>query len=100
MSETRSNGRIWAEGFARAIPWAIVFSAAFLLTMGVFLGVLKPELKKAITFAEQSAVSATMHTVFDDEALRKNTKEAIAYAVKTVDQELVEPHKKLTSAKK
>lgn len=98
MSE-KSYGSILAESFVRAIPWAVVFSAAYFITMGIFLGVLKPEIKKAIAFAEQTAISATVHTVLDNEALKKDAKEAIEYAVKTVDRELVVPHKRLANAK-
>jgi hypothetical protein len=99
----KSYGQLLIEGIVRAIPWAIVFSLAFLITMKTFMGMLGHEVKEAIDFTAQTAVSASMNAVLSSEVfprIKQNTKEAIEYAVHTVNRELVAQYAKPISAKK
>ncbi len=83
----KSIGRIVAEAFAQAIPWAIVFTAAAVLTAQVVMNMARQEAKEAIEFTAKTAVRETVHLVLNDEAiheqlwplLKQNVKEAIEY---------------------
>jgi cytochrome P450 len=99
----KSYGQLLIEGIVRAIPWAIVFSLAFLITMKIFMGMLGQEVKEAIDFTAQTAVSASMNAVLSSEVfpkIKQNAKEAIEYTVHTVNRELVAQYVKPISAKK
>ena len=99
----KSYGQLLIEGIVRAIPWAIVFSLAFLITMKVFMGMLGQEVKEAIDFTSKTAISASMNAVLSSDVfpkIKQNTKEAIEYTVHTLDRELVAEYVKPVSGKK
>jgi len=99
----KSYGQILTEGIVRAIPWALVFSLFFLITMKIFLTMVGHEIKKTIDFAARSAIHTSMNAVLDSEVfpkIKQNTKEAIEYTVDTVNRELVASYVKPIRAKK
>lgn len=99
----KSYGQLLLEGIVRAIPWALVFSLTFLITMKIFMAMLGQEVKKAIDFTAKTAVSTSLNTVLSSSVfpkVKQNTKEAIEYTVHTVNRELVAPYGKPISAKK
>ena len=99
----KSYGQLLTEGVVRAVPWAIVFSLAFLITMKIFMGMLDKEVKKAIDLTAKTAVNAAMNVVLSSEVfpkIKQNTKEAIEYTVQTVNSELVAHYVKPISGKK
>ena len=99
----KSYGQLLTEGIVRAIPWAIVFSLAFLITMKIFMGMLGQEVKKAIDLTAKIAVNTSMNAVLSSEVfpkIKQNTKEAIEYTVNTVNRELVAQYMKPISVKK
>lgn len=94
MSE-KSSGQVFVEGFVRAIPWAITFSVAFLLTMAIGLKMVKQDLKEAIQYAEVQAIGKALEILTSHEVLpliKQNIKEAIEYTVVKVDNRLVAPY--------
>ena len=99
----KSYGQLLTEGIVRAIPWAIVFSLAFLITMKIFMGMLGQEVKKAIDLTAKTAINTSMNAVLSSEVfprIKQNTKEAIEYTVNTVNRELVSQYVKPISGKK
>ncbi len=44
----KSYGQILLEGIARAIPWALVFSLTFLVTMKIFMAMLGQEVTQLL----------------------------------------------------
>lgn len=101
MSE-KSNGQIFVEGFVRAIPWAITFSVAFLLTIGVGVKMVKQDIKEAIQYAEVEAIDESLEILTSKEVLpliKQNIKEAIEYTVIKVDNRLVAPYATRTAKK-
>jgi purine-nucleoside phosphorylase len=99
----KSYGQLLTEGIVRAIPWAIVFSLAFLITMKIFMGMLGQEVKKAIDLTAKTAINTSMNAVLSSEVfprIKQNTKEAIEYTVHTVNRELVAQYVKPISVKK
>ena len=87
----KSYGQLLSEGFVRAIPWAVVFSLAFIITMKIVMVMLGQEVKKAIDFTAKSAVHTSMSAVLSSEVfpkIKQNTKEAIEYTVHAVNREL------------
>jgi uncharacterized Fe-S cluster-containing radical SAM superfamily enzyme len=99
----KSYGQLLTEGVVRAVPWAIVFSLAFLITMKIFMGMLGQEVKKAIDRTAKTAVNASMNVLLSPEVfpkIKQNTKEAIEYTVYTVNRELVAQYMKPISVKK
>ena len=99
----KSYGQTLTDGFVRAIPWAIVFSLAFLITMKIFMGMLGQEMKKAIDLTAKTAVRTSMNAVLSSEVfpkIKQNTKEAIEYTVNTVNKELVSQYMKPISVNK
>jgi len=93
----KSYGQHVTEGIVRAIPWALVFSLFFLITMKIFLTMLGNEVKKTIAFTARTAVNTSMDAVLDSEVfpkIKQNTKEAIEYTVQTVNKELVAQYAK------
>jgi len=99
----KSYGQTLTDGFVRAIPWAIVFSLAFLITMKIFLGMLGQEVKKAIDLTAKTAINTSMDTILSSAVfpkIKQNTKEAIEYTAQTVNKELMAPYMKTTSARK
>ena len=99
----KSYGQILTEGIVRAIPWALVFSLTFLISMKIFLAMLGHEVKKTIAFTARTAINTSMDAVLDSEVfpkVKQNTKEAIEYTVETVNKELVAQYVKPMRAKK
>jgi hypothetical protein len=99
----KSYGQMLTDGFVRAIPWAIVFSVAFVITMKIFMGMLGQEVKKAIDFTAKTAINTSMDTILSSEVfpkIKQNTKEAIEYTAHTVNTELVAQYVKPISGKK
>lgn len=99
----KSYGQILTEGIVRAIPWALVFSLTFLITMKIFVAMLGHEVKKAVDFAARTAIHTSMDAVLDSQVfpkVKQNTKEAIEYTVQTVNKGLVASYVKPVSAKK
>ena len=99
----KSYGQLLTEGIVRAVPWAIVFSLAFLITMKIFMGMLGQEVKKAIDLTAKTAINTSMNSVLSSEVfpkIKQNTKEAIEYTVNTVNRELVAQYMKPISVKK
>jgi len=87
----KSYGQLLSEGFVRAIPWAVVFSVAFIITMKISMVFLGQEVKKAIDFTAKTAVHTSMSAVLSSEVfpkIKQNTKEAIEYTVHSVNKEL------------
>lgn len=93
----KGYGQMLAEGFVRAIPWAIVFSLTVLFTARLLMGMLAPEIKKGIEYGSKAVIAASVSMALDDELLPKikqNTKEAIEFTVTTVDNKLIKSHEK------
>ncbi len=88
MEETR-YGQLLTRGFIQAIPWAIVFSVAWLLTFNLTMGMVRQEVKEAIEYGAKVGVSQAIHTVLHDPEfdqalwpkIKQNTKETIEYTV-------------------
>ncbi len=99
----KSYGQILTEGIVRAIPWALVFSLTFVITMKIVLAMVGHEVKKAIDFTARTAVHTSMDALLDSEVfpkVKQNTKEAIEYTVQTVNKELVASYVKPITGKK
>src|SRR5438093_7159439 len=99
----KSYGQILTEGIVRAIPWALVFSLTFVITMKIVLAMVGNEVKKAIDFTARTAIHTSMDTVLSSEVfpkIKQNTKEAIEYTVDTVNKELVASYVTPIRAKK
>jgi len=99
----KSYGQTLTEGIVRAIPWALVFSLTFVITMKFVLAIVGHEVKKAIDFTARTAIHTSMDAVLDSEVfpkIKQNTKEAIEYTVETVNKELVASYVKPIRAKK
>jgi len=93
----KGYGQMLAQGFVRAIPWAVVFSLTVLVTAKVLMSMLAPEIKKGIEYGANAVIAASVSMALDDELLPKikqNTKEAIEYTVTMVDNKLIKPHEK------
>jgi len=93
----RGYGQIIAEGFARAIPWALVFSVTVVFTAKLLVVMIAPEIKKGIEYGANSVINATVNKALDDDLypkIKQNTKEAIEYAAATVNGKLVKPSAK------
>jgi hypothetical protein len=91
----KSNGQIFVESFVRAIAWAVVFSAAFVLTMGLTTRMMKQEIKEMIQYASTEALGTSLEALTSREVfplLKQNVKEAIEYTVIKVDNRLVAPY--------
>lgn len=76
----KSYGQMLVEGFVRAIPWAVVFSIATVVTANL----LAPKVKGAIHYT----IEAVMGTALSEEVfpkVKQNVKEAIEYTVKTLN---------------
>lgn len=87
--EEKSCGQVLARGFAQAIPWAVVFSAALLVTFSLMMGMVRQEIKEAIDYTAHSALHQAIREVLNDQAfndrllpkIKQNAKEAIEYTV-------------------
>ena len=93
----KGYGQMLAQGFVRAIPWAIVFSLTVLVTAKVLMSMLAPEIKKGIEYGANAVIAASVSMALDDELLPKikqNAKEAIEFTVTTVDNKLIKSHEK------
>lgn len=98
----KTNGQIFAEAFVRAIPWAITFSVAFLLTVGIGLRMVKQELKETIQYAIVQSVGESLEMLTSQDVLpliKQNAKEAIEYTMIEANNHLVAPYAK-SAAKK
>ena len=99
--ERDGYGQILVKGFLQAIPWAIVFSIAWVLVLGVTMNMLRQEIKEAIEYAAKTGVNQSIHAVltspeFDRELwpkIKQNTKEAIEYTVTMAERKQVGPRK-------
>ena len=99
----KSAGQMMAEGFLRAIPWAIVFAVTVVITLKISMVMLGQEVKEAIDFTAKTAVNTSMDAIVNSGAypkIKQNTKEAIEYTVQTVDTALVATYVKPVKAKK
>ncbi|MEK7268115.1 MAG: hypothetical protein AAB093_01805 [Nitrospirota bacterium] len=93
----KGYGQMLAEGFVRAIPWAIVFSLTVLVTARLLMGMLAPEIKKGIEYGANAVITGSVGTALSNELLPKikqNAKEAIEFTVTTVDNKLIKSHEK------
>src|SRR2546422_11030907 len=91
----KSYGQLLTEGIVRAIPWAIVFSLAFLIAMKIFMGMVGQEVKKAIDLTAKTAINTSMNIDLSTEVFprsKQNTKEANENTVHTVNRELAAQH--------
>ena len=83
----KNYGQMMVEGFVRAIPWAVVFSAALVLSAGIVTNLLKQEVKEAIEYTAQTVVRQSIHTILGDPAfnrvlwpkIKQNVKEGVEY---------------------
>lgn len=93
----RGYGQIIAEGFARAIPWALVFSVTVVVTAKLLVVLIAPEIKRGIEYGANSVINATVNKALDDNLypkIKQNTKEAIEYAAATINGKLGKPSAK------
>ncbi len=93
----KGYGQMLAEGFVRAIPWAVVFSLTVLVTARLLMGMLAPEIKKGIEYGANAVITGSVGTALSNELLPKikqNAKEAIEFTVTTVDNKLIKSHEK------
>ncbi len=85
----KGYGQVLADGFVRAIPWAIVFLVVWVVSFQIMLHMLRPEVKKAIEYGAKTVVSQSIDTLLTDQnfdkhlwpKIKQNTKEAIEYTV-------------------
>lgn len=97
--EDRSYGQVLVRGFVQAIPWAIVFSVAWVFTLNVTMSMLRQEVKEAIEYAAKTGVSQSIHAVLTDQGfdenlwpkIKQNTKEAIEYTVTMASRKQAAP---------
>jgi hypothetical protein len=95
----KNYGQMLAEGFVRAIPWAIVFSAAFVFSAGILVGSLRQEVKEAVEYTAKTAVRQSVRAVMNDPELnqvlwpraKQLVKEGIEYTITTADRKLNAP---------
>jgi hypothetical protein len=93
----KGYGQIIAEGFARAIPWALVFSVTVVFTAKLLVVMIAPEIKRGIEYGANSVINATVNRALDDDLypkIKQNTKEAIEYAAVTMNGKLGKPSPK------
>jgi hypothetical protein len=93
----RGYGQIIAEGFARAIPWALVFSVTVVFTAKLLVVMIAPEVKRGIEYGANSVINATVNKALDDDLypkIKQNTKEAIEYAAAKMNGTLGKPSAK------
>jgi hypothetical protein len=97
MMGEKNLGTIFIEGFVRAIPWALVFSVALVLSVGVIMNMLRQDVKEAMEYGAQTVVHETTAQLLEDEffinellpRIKQNVKEAIQYTItEAADQEL------------
>jgi hypothetical protein len=104
----KSLGQIFLEGFVRAIPWAIVFSAALVLSAGIIANILRVELKKAMEFGSDTLVNSAVDVILTDPRIqenlwpkaKQNVKEAIEYTAVTLAQQQAKVSERRAAAKK
>ncbi len=65
--EDKSYGQVLVRGFVQAIPWAIVFSVAWLFTLNITMSMFRQEVKEAIEFAAKAGVRQSIHAVLTDQ---------------------------------
>lgn len=89
-------GQMLVEGFVRAIPWAIVFSAALVITSGLIMGMVKQEVKEAVEYGAKTVTRNSMNLVLHDPTFNREilpkvkqaTKETIEYTATVAAQRL------------
>ena len=69
--EEKRYGQLLTRGFIQAIPWAIVFSVAWLAMFNVMLGMVRQDVKEAIEYGAKVGVSQAIHTVLHDSEFDK-----------------------------
>lgn len=87
--EDKNYGQVLVRGFVQAIPWAIVFSVAWVFTLNITMSMFRQEVKEAIEYAAKTGVRQSIHAVLTDQEfdedlwpkIKQNTKEAIEYTV-------------------
>ncbi len=92
----KSYGQIMMEGFVRAIPWAIVFSVAFVVTTGLVMSLVKQEVKEAVDYGAKTVAVKTMNMVLHDPIFNRDilpkvkqaTKETIEYTATVTAQRM------------
>ena len=90
----KSYGQMLTEGFVRAIPWAVVFSAAVVLSAGIVMAMLKQDIKEAFEYASKTVIRQSVHTLLTDPGfnrvflpkVKQNVKEAVEFAVMTANR--------------
>lgn len=95
--ENKTYGQVMARSFAQAIPWAIVFSVAWICAVNITMNMLRQDVKEAIEYAAKTGVRQGIHTVltdpeFDEDLwpkIKQNTKEAIEYTATMVSRKQV-----------
>lgn len=90
----KNYGQMMVEGFVRAIPWAVVFSAALILSAGVITNLLKQDVKEAVEYTAKTMVRQSVQTLLTDPALNRDllpkvkqiVKEGIEFTVTTANR--------------
>jgi hypothetical protein len=96
----KSYGKILAEGFVRAIPWAVMFTLSVLTVFEVMTTVLRQEMKEAIEFTSNYAVRNAVRATLRDPVVREELVPRMKQAVKdtidfAVNTERAYPHEAL-----
>lgn len=82
----RSYGKILAEGFVRAIPWAVMFTLSVLTIFQVVTTVLRQESKEAIEYTSNYLVRNALRAAIRDPVLNDELVPKVKQAVKdTID---------------
>jgi hypothetical protein len=90
----KNYGQMMVEGFVRAIPWAVVFSAAFVLSAGIVANLLKQEIKEAVEYSAKTVIRQSVHTLLTDPGfnrdllpkIKQNVKEAVEFTFSTANR--------------
>lgn len=94
--EEKGLGKIMYMEFCRAIPWGITFSVFLFLSVSIIFSVFKQDVKDSVDFAQKRAIANVMGSLLDEDVfvkIKQNTKEAIEFAVMSVNRELVAPYR-------
>ncbi len=104
----KNYGQMMVEGFVRAIPWAVVFSAALVLSAGIIVNLLKQDVKEAVEYTAKTMVHQSVQTLLTDPALNRDllpkvkqiVKEGIEYTVTTANHHPIAVYEGRAGAKK
>ncbi len=94
--EEKGLGKIMYMEFCRAIPWGITFSVFLFISVSIIVCVFRQDVKDAVDFAQKRAIANVMGSLLNEDVfvkVKQNTKEAIEFAVKSVNRELVAPYR-------